>query len=116
MIRFQYVQLGKAYVDILTLALRKCGLETRIREIFDFPLALELGVSTRSAWSFMELGLSRIGAGALESQFPNSELSVGEAREWLRSVDVRSLKLNSVIVNELIDLGLVAEPIENPET
>ncbi|WP_278069495.1 DEAD/DEAH box helicase [Brevundimonas sanguinis] len=115
-IRFQYVQLGKAYVDILTLALRKCGLETRIREIFDFPLALELGVSTRSAWSFMELGLSRIGAGALESQFPNSELSVGEAREWLRSVDVRSLKLNSVIVNELIDLGLVAEPIENPET
>lgn len=115
-VRFQYVQLGKAYVDVLTLALRQCGLEGRIREIFDFPLALELGVSTRSAWSFMELGLSRIGAGALESQFPNSELSVREAREWLSSLDVRSLNLNSVIVNELLDLGLVAEPVDTSET
>lgn len=115
-IRFQYVQLGKAYVDVLTLALRHCGLEARIREIFDFPLALELGVSTRSAWSFMELGLSRIGAGALESQYPNSELSVREAREWLKGLDVRSLNLNSVIVNELLDLGLVAAPVETSES
>lgn len=115
-IRFQYVQLGKAYVDVLTLALRHCGQEGRIREIFDFPLALELGVSTRSAWSFMELGLSRIGAGALESQYPNSELSVGEAREWLKGLDIGSLNLNSVIVKELLDLGLVADAVEASES
>ncbi len=88
-LRFQYVQLGKAYIDILNLALRETGNAARIAEIFDFPLALELGVATKSGWSFMELGLSRIAASALEPNFPNSNLSVQDARSWLlRSTSV----------------------------
>ena len=82
-IRFQYVQLGKAYIDILALALGQCGHAERVKDIFDFPLALELGVATRSGWSFMELGLSRIAAAALEPHFPNSDLGVQQARDWL---------------------------------
>lgn len=108
-LRFQYVQLGKAYIDLLNLALQKTGHTDRIAEIFDFPLALELGVATRSGWSFMELGLSRIAASALEPSFPNSNLSVQEARDWLAGVDVATLRLSPIIVEELRKLNL------NPE-
>ncbi|TIV60520.1 DEAD/DEAH box helicase [Mesorhizobium sp.] len=106
-LRFQYVQLGKAYIDILNLALRETGNAARIAEIFDFPLALELGVATKSGWSFMELGLSRIAASALEPNFPNSNLSVQDARSWLATVEVRDLGLSPVIVEELKKLNLV---------
>ena len=106
-LRFQYVQLGKAYVDLLNLALRETGHAGRLGEVFDFPLALELGVATKSGWSFMELGLSRIAASALEPNFPNSNLSVQDARSWLAGVDVRSLRLSPVIVEELKKLNLV---------
>ncbi|MER9925639.1 hypothetical protein NKJ84_22485 [Mesorhizobium sp. M0048] len=106
-IRFRYVQLGKAYIDVLALALRHCGFEARIKEIFDFSLALELGVCTRSGWSFMELGLSRIAAAALEPHFPNSDLSVQHARDWLRKLDVTQLQISSVIVDEMLSLGLI---------
>lgn len=109
-LRFQYVQLGTAYIDILNLALRETGNAVRIAEIFDFPRALELGVATRSGWSFMELGLSRIAASALEPNFPNSSLSVHDARAWLAglaAVDVRRLGLSPVIVEELKKLNLV---------
>lgn len=107
-IRFQYVQLGKAYIDVLALALRHCGREARVKEIFDFPLALELGVSTRSGWSFMELGLSRIAASALATHFPNSELTVQDARKWLKGLDIAPLLLSPIIVGELVNLGLVS--------
>lgn len=107
LVRFQYVQLGKAYVDVLSHALRHCGRSERVKEIFDFPLALELGVATRSGWSFMELGLSRIAAAALEPHYPNSELGVAEARAWLRKLDVASLRLSRVILDEIKGLGLV---------
>jgi len=106
-LRFRYVQLGKAYIDLLNLALRTTGNEARIPEVFDFPLALELGVATKSGWSFMELGLSRIAASALEPSFPNSTLSVHEARGWLATVDVSSLRLSPIIVDELRKLKLV---------
>ncbi|MDG4560692.1 MAG: DEAD/DEAH box helicase [Candidatus Competibacter sp.] len=107
-VRFRYVQLGKAYVDLLRLSLEKAEMSSRHKDIFDFPLALELGVATQSGWSFMELGLSRIAACALEPKYPNSSLSVREAREWLQGVEVNSLELNPIIVEELKRLRLVA--------
>lgn len=107
-IRFRYVQLGKAYYDVLVLALQKCGLDHRIPEIFDFALALELGVSTRSGWSFMELGLSRIAATALEPHFPDSDMTAAKARDWLQSEDMTAFRLGPIVVGELIRLGLAS--------
>jgi hypothetical protein len=106
-IRFQYVQLGNAYMDILKLALLEQGQEERLPELYPFPLALELGIATQSGWSFMELGLSRIAASALEPHFPNSSLTAQQAREWLQGVDVATLRLNPVILDELRKLKLV---------
>lgn len=107
-IRFRYVQLGKAYYDVLVLALQHCGLDHRISEIFDFALALELGVSTRSGWSFMELGLSRIAATALEPHFPDSDMSVAKAREWLQIEDLSAFRLGPIVLAELVRLGLAS--------
>ncbi|WP_333592320.1 DEAD/DEAH box helicase [Brevundimonas sp.] len=108
-VRFRYVQLGKAYYDVLVLALQTCGLEHRVPEIFDFALALELGVSTRSGWSFMELGLSRIAATALEPHFPDSDMSVDRARDWLRQEDLAPFKLGPIVLAELGKLGLASQ-------
>lgn len=110
-IRFQYVQLGKAYVDILVMVLKDTGQENRIEDIYEFPMALELGVATRSGWSFMELGLSRIAGAALQPEFPDSNLSVAAARRWLAELpDISSLRLSPVIVDELRRLRLIRVP------
>ncbi len=112
-VRFQLVQLGKAYRDLLILALKNTGNESRIPEVYDFALALELGVSTDTGTAFVELGLSRISASTLATLFPSSNMSVQQAREALRTLDVETNKLSSIIIAELHRLGLLAptEPV-----
>jgi hypothetical protein len=79
-----------------------------IGDVYDFPLALELGISTRSGWSFMELGLSRIAAAALQPEFPDSNLTPDAARKRLVGIeDIGTLRLGAVIVDELRRLKLV---------
>lgn len=111
-VRFRFVQLGKAYRDLLVHALREAGMDERIAEVYDFALALELGVSTDTGTSFVELGLSRIAASALENLFPSSSMSVAEARQALRTLDVVTNKLSPIIVAELDRLGL-REPLSD---
>lgn len=105
-VRFRFVQLGKAYRDLLVLALQEKGLQKRVPEVYDFALALELGVSTETGTAFVELGLSRIAASALEDLFPSSSMTVIEARQALRTLDVAANKLSPVILGELDRLGL----------
>lgn len=107
-VRFRFVQLGKAYIDILNIVLRETGQESLIGDVYDFPLALELGIPTKSGWSFMELGLSRIAAAALQPEFPDSNLTPGAARKWLAGIaDIDTLRLGPVIVDELRRLKLI---------
>ncbi len=107
-VRFQYVQLGKAYVDILKFALTENNMTRLVSKIFDFPVALELGVATRSGWSFMELGLSRISASALEPHFRlhDQNMSVNAARKWLAAAPLETYDLNPIIIAEIDRLGL----------
>lgn len=107
-VRFRSVQLGKAYVDILAMVLRETGQAEKVGDIYDFPLALELGIATKSGWSFMELGLSRIAAAALQPEFPDSHLTPDAARRWLAEIsDIGALRLGPVIVDELRRLRLI---------
>lgn len=105
-VRFRFVQLGKAYRDLLVLALQEKGLQEYIPKIYDFSLALELGISTETGTAFVELGLSRITASVLENLFPSSSMTVTEARQALRTLDVVSNKLSPIIIDELDRLGL----------
>lgn len=109
-VRFQFVQLGKAYRDILLLALRETGHADRVPDVFPFALALELGVSTEAGTAYVELGLSRIAASALEGLAPAGEtLSAEGARKLLGELNPASTKLSPIIIDELLRLGLVDE-------
>ena len=102
------MQLGKAYIDLLRQALIENNQEKKkSEEIYDFPLSLELGVSSIAGQVFIELGLSRITASYLENIIPNSNPSVSAAKEWLRNNDYDSLKLPLAIYTELEDKGLL---------
>lgn len=100
-IRFQLVQMGKAYVDILTHVMVENGLGYRVPEIFDFSLALELGVSTNTGRAFLELGLSRIAAAALQRIVPDSDLDAVAARRLILDFDHTPHSLSQVIVDEI---------------
>ena len=106
-LRFQMVQVGKAYLDVLHYVLESQKLSERRSEAFDFSLALELGVSSTTGRSFIELGVSRIVATILEGLFPNSELTPQEAKAKLRELDMSGIGLSPVIVDELRHLDLI---------
>ncbi|HDS1038044.1 TPA: DEAD/DEAH box helicase [Stenotrophomonas maltophilia] len=109
-VRFQFVQLGKAYRDVLLHALRVTGNETLVPSVYPFALALELGVSTEAGATYVELGLSRIAAAALEALAPAGEtLTAAGARQLLTDLDPSKTKLGPIILGELRRLGLVDE-------
>lgn len=107
-LRFKYVQLGRAYVDLLRFALTEAKMEDKARSVYDFPLALELGVSSVAGQAFIELGLSRITSSALESLIPDSDPSVETARKWLSGLTGKEFPLSKVIWGELNRKQLIA--------
>lgn len=100
-IRFQLVQMGKAYIDILKYVMVEKGLSHRVSEIFDFSLALELGVSTVTGRAFLELGLSRIAAAELQRIVPDSDLDVAAARKLIIDFDHTPFSLSQIIIDEI---------------
>lgn len=100
-VRFQLVQMGKAYNDILIHIFNDNGLSYKVPEIFDFALALELGVSTNTGRAFLELGLSRIAAAELQRLFANSDLDVKAARDEILNFDSSLYALSKVILAEI---------------
>lgn len=100
-IRFQLVQMGKAYIDILTYVMVENGMSHRVPEIFNFSLALELGVSTVTGRAFLELGLSRIAAAELQRLIPDSDLDVASARKLIIDFDHTPFSLSQVIIDEI---------------
>ncbi|AON53133.1 DEAD/DEAH box helicase [Herbaspirillum seropedicae] len=112
-VRFEFVQLGKAYRDLLLQALRKTGNEELVPKVFDFALALELGISSKIGAAYVELGLSRIAASALERLSPtDGPLTAMEARKLLRELNVAEAKLSPIIVSELRRLGLIEAELQ----
>ena len=110
-VRFQFVQLGKAYRDLLLEALRQTDNSHLVPKVFDFALALELGISSKAGTIYVELGLSRIAASALDRLMPNDGPdSVETARQFLQKLNLETAKLSPVIVTELQRLGLIKTP------
>lgn len=109
-VRFQFVQLGKAYQDVLLLALHTTGNNALVPKVYPFALALELGVSTEAGIAYVELGLSRIAAAALEALAPPGEiLTASGAKQLLKDLDPTKTTLDPIILGELRRLGLVDE-------
>jgi len=103
-LRFKWVQHSRAYVDVLKHVLVLGNRSDLLVGIYDFSLALELGVSSKSARSFIELGLSRITASVLASLFPDSRLSTDDALATLAKLDLALLKESPIVVREIEEL------------
>lgn len=101
-IRFKLVQWAKAYVDLLKFALEAEGRPEMVPLVYDFSLALELGVSTKTGRSLIEFGLSRITASAIAGLITDSSLTPDKVKAWIRAQPEEMLsKLSSLIVAEL---------------
>jgi len=108
-IRFKLVQWAKAYVDLLKYALVQEGLDEMVAQVYDFSLALELGVSTRTGRSLVEFGLSRITAAAMASLITDSSLSSDQVRGWFSQQPASLIQqLSPLVVAELRERGLVS--------
>ncbi|UDM51954.1 DEAD/DEAH box helicase [Cupriavidus sp. MP-37] len=109
-IRFTLVQWAKAYVDLLKFALKQEGMEDLANQVYDFSLALELGVSTNTGRSLVEFGLSRITAAALASLITDSSLTPEQVREWFAKQPEPLLsQLSPLVTAELRERGLILE-------
>ena len=101
-IRFRLVQWAKAYVDLLKFALEAEGRPDMIPLVYEFSLALELGVSTKTGRSLVEFGLSRVTASAVAGLITDSSLTPDKVKAWIRAQPEEMLsKLSSLIVAEL---------------
>lgn len=112
-IRFRLVQWAKAYVDLLRFVLVEAGRSDLIDQVYDFSLALELGISTETGRSLVELGLSRITASVIASLITDSSLTPEQVKEWIRSQpNVQLLQLSSIVIAELKAKQLLAPEAE----
>jgi hypothetical protein len=116
-IRFRLVQWAKAYVDLLRFALVEEGRPELVKQVYDFSLALELGVSTTTGRSLVEFGLSRITASAISTLITDSSLTPEKVKAWLRSQPEELLsQLSNVILAELRAKDLLAPEKEEPQS
>ncbi|MGC4062799.1 MAG: DEAD/DEAH box helicase [Aquabacterium sp.] len=101
-IRFTLVQWAKAYVDLLKFVLVEEGCAERVAQVYDFSLALELGVSTTTGRSLVEFGLSRITAAAVAGLITDSSLTPEKVKEWIRAQPEDMLsQLSGLVLAEL---------------
>ena len=108
-IRFTLVQWAKAYVDLLKFVLLEKGYAERVAEVYDFSLALELGVSTTTGRSLVEFGLSRITAAAVAGLITDSSLTPDKVKEWIRAQPEDMLsQLSGLVLAELHAKDLLA--------
>lgn len=108
-IRFKLVQWAKAYVDLLKFVLIEKGYPERVAQVYDFSLALELGVSTTTGRSLVEFGLSRITAAAVAGLITDSSLSPEKVKEWIRAQPEDMLsQLSGLVLAELRSKELLA--------
>lgn len=105
---FKLVQWGRAYVDLLRAALVEAGKASQAAEVYDFSLALELGVSSATGRSLIELGLSRITASVVSDAIADSSCNVAQVRAWFARRPPMLARLAPLIRQELADRDLLS--------
>ena len=96
-LRFRMVKLTSCYNAVLKLVLNEIGQPDLIEHVAAIPLYLEMGASSGTMLSFMEMGLSRITGRLLQDQAADRFMGVSAAQQWLRrrslSIDPSSCSL-----------------------
>lgn len=101
--RFKAPKYLSAYMDVLNMHLREIGREDLIEEGLDIGTKLEFGISSKTLFSLMELGLSRMSAVALYEKIARDDLSKEECLAWIaeRMSQFQTMDIPAIIVREV---------------
>lgn len=105
-LRFRFVKQMSCYNSALRRVLHDMGNQAAAERIPAIPLFLEMGASSKTMVSFIELGLSRISADLLQRASSNYDMDLERARNWLWDNDPAALDLPAACVGEVLDLKL----------
>ena len=100
-IRFEVVRLMSCYCAVLLQVLDEIGLSEMAGSVPPISLYLEVGASDRTMISFMGLGLSRVAAAILNDAAVNKNMTIAEARAWLREATLDAYELSPLLVEEI---------------
>lgn len=99
-IRFRAVRVFTTYNALLALAYHQEGIAGGMESIPSIPLFLELGASSRTMISLMELGLTRATSAELGQRARNKNMDAVEALTWLRGLGLEAMNLSSAMTAE----------------
>jgi hypothetical protein len=99
--RFKFVKYSSCYIDILKYHLSQTNKPELVKRIPELNLWLEFGASQDTQVSLMSLGLTRTTAIALSDFMDDLNYSRKECIQWLIKKDLRSLKLSTIMLNEI---------------
>ncbi|MBW6528510.1 DEAD/DEAH box helicase [Sphingomonas sp. RHCKR7] len=100
-IRFEVVRLMSCYCAVLLQVMDEIGLSEMAGSVPPISLYLEVGASDRSMISFMGLGLSRVAAAILNDAAVNKDMTIAEARVWLKDATLEAYELSPLLVEEI---------------
>lgn len=101
--RFKAPKYFSAYVDVLHIYLKEINRSDLIDGDLDIGTQLEFGVSTKTLWSLMELGLSRMSAVALFEKIAMDNLGKEECISWVvdRERELDGMDMPEIIIREI---------------
>lgn len=101
--RFKAPKYLSAYIDVLHLHLHQIGRSDLIAEGPDIGTQLEFGVSSKTLFSLMELGLSRMSAVALYEKISRDDLGKSECVAWVieRQNQLAAMDIPAIIAREV---------------
>lgn len=100
-IRFEVVRLMSCYCAVLLQVMDEMGLSEMAASVPPISLYLEVGASDRSMISFMGLGLSRVAAAILNDAAVNKNMTIAEARAWLKDATLDAYELSPLLIEEI---------------
>jgi hypothetical protein len=104
-LRFRYVKFFTCYNAILEFALKQSGKEQYISAIPNVPLFLEMGGSSGAMINLMALGLSRTTAESLSEYITDKDMTLEQARFWIRNRNFAQLDISPICVREAEQLA-----------
>lgn len=100
-LRYKFVRQMTCYNSVLRQVLMETGNANAAAHIPAIPLFLEVGASSGTMLSLIDLGLSRISARLLQSRAADYDMDADTALAWLRRQDLSSSSLPAVVVREV---------------
>lgn len=104
-LRFRYVKYLSCYTSVLADALHDLGMSEAVESIPNLGLYMEMGASSPSMLSLLELGLSRITASNVVDKMVNKNLDLQGVKNWMRRTDLESLGIPGPSVREMLSVN-----------